>query len=53
MGSGYGMRCTAAMPFFDQTVFEAITQVNFCSLSNAGFEGIVFYANFFQPNLQH
>ena len=50
----HAMHCCYAL--YDQTVFEAITRANFCSLSNDGFEAIVFSATqfiSFQPNLQH
>ena len=35
----HAMHCCYAL--YDQTVFEAITRANFCSLSNDGFEVII------------
>jgi len=44
----HAMHCCYVL--YDQTVFEAITQANFCSLSNDGFEAIVFSATQFPFN---
>ena len=44
----HAMHCCYAL--YDQTVFEAITRANFCSLSNDGFEAIVFSATQFPFN---
>jgi len=44
----HAMHCCYAL--YDQTVFEAITRANFCSLSNDGFEAIVFSAAQFPFN---